>query len=158
MKNKTILVASAFSFLFGGAAIAQSFTYEVVWKPLESVGGMTGPNGQRGGAGGVVDGSYTTTYQNGTVQKGTVRCVGMQQPDNGLFDIHMSCTTKEATGAASVIWGCNYLGDPGPQTPLGCVGGIQGTAGEVKGRNGLMTMEWYSTTASRGTGQWYANK
>jgi hypothetical protein len=57
-----------------------------------------------------------------------------------------------------VIWGCNYLGDPGPQTPLGCVGGIQGTAGEVKGRNGLMTMEWHSTTASRGTGQWYANK
>ncbi|MDC8753500.1 hypothetical protein OIK40_02450 [Erythrobacter sp. sf7] len=116
---------------------------------------MTGADGSRGGGAGVVNGAYTTTYEDGSVQKGTVRCVGMQQPDNGLFDIHMSCTTKDTTGTASVIWGCNYLGEPGPETPLGCVGGIQGTSGEAKGRNGLMTMEWYSDTASRGTGQWY---
>lgn len=154
MKIKTILVASAISGLLCGPVVAQSFTYDVVWKPVESIGGMTGPGGTQGG-GGVVDGSYTTTYEDGSVQKGTVRCVGMQQPDNGLFDIHMSCTTKDTTGSASVIWGCNYLGDPGPETPLGCVGGIQGTSGEAKGRNGLMTMEWYSDTASRGTGQWY---
>lgn len=155
---KSVIAASAVSFLLAGPAIAQSFTYDVVWQPLESIGGMTGPDGQRGGSGGVVDGSYTTTYEDGSVQKGTVRCVGMQQPDNGLFDIHMSCTTKDTTGSASVIWGCNYLGTPGPQTPLGCVGGIQGTMGEAKGRNGLMTMEWYSQTASRGTGQWYGGQ
>lgn len=155
MQIKPILAASAISLFFGGSAIAQSFTYDVVWKPVESIGGMTGPDGKRGGGGGIVDGAYTTTYEDGSVQKGTVRCVGMQQPDNGLFDIHMSCTTKDTTGNASVIWGCNYLGAPGPETPLGCVGGIQGTSGDAKGRNGVMTMEWYSATASRGTGQWY---
>lgn len=158
MKMKTILVASTISALFSGTALAQSFTYDVVWQPVENIGGMTGPDGKLTGAGGVVDGAYTTTYQDGSVRKGTVRCVGMDQPDNGLFDIHMSCNTKDTTGTASVIWGCNWLGEPGPETPLGCVGGIQGTAGEAKGRNGLMTMEWYSATASRGTGQWYGTK
>ena len=158
MKINTIITASALSFFICGAAMAQSFTYDVVWKPVENIGGMAGPDGQRGGAAGVVDGSYTTTYEDGSTQKGTVRCVGMDQPDNALFDIHMSCTTKAATGDASVVWGCNWLGDPGPQTPLGCVGGIQGTTGETKGRNGLMTMEWYSQTASRGTGQWYGGQ
>ncbi len=112
MKIRTLLFVSVVPALFSSAAMAQSFTYDVVWKPVESIGGMTGPDGKRTGAGGVVDGAYTTTYQDGSVQKGTVRCVG----------------------------------------------GIQGTAGEAKGRNGLMTMEWYSNTASRGTGQWYGGQ
>lgn len=154
MKIKTILAASAVSFFFGTVAMAQSFTYDVVWQPVESIGGMTTPDGMQG-AGGVVDGAYTTTYSDGTVQKGKVRCVGMQQPDGSLFAIHMSCTATDQTGAASLVYGCNYLGAPGPETPLGCVGGLQGTSGEEKGRRGSMTMEWYSATQSRGTGQWY---
>ncbi len=118
---------------------------------------MVGPDGMQGAAG-VVNGSYTTTFQDGSVQKGTVRCVGMDQPDNGLFDLHLSCSTKDPGGDASLIYGCNWLGDPGQQTPLGCVGAIQGKTGEDKARNGSLTMEWYSTTAARGTGQWYAQQ
>ena len=119
---------------------------------------MTGPDGQRGGGGAVVDGAYTTTYADGSVQRGKVRCVGMQQPDNSLFPIHMSCTATDPSGAASLIYGCNYLGEPGPETPLGCVGGLQGKTGETAGRRGSLTMEWYSQTESRGTGQWYGEQ
>lgn len=157
MKIKAIIAASAISTLFTGAAIAQSFTYDVVWQPVESIGGMMGPDGMQGAAG-VVNGSYTTTYADGSVQKGAVRCVGMDQPDNGLFDLHLSCTAKDTSGEAALIYGCNWMGDPGPQTPLGCVGALQGKTGEEKGRNGSLTMEWYSTTASRGTGQWYGGQ
>jgi len=155
--HKVISVAAA-SLLFGGAAIAQNFTYDVVWQPVESIGGMTGPDGQQGGGAGIVNGSYTTTFEDGSVQKGTVRCVGMDQPDNSLFAIHMSCTTKDTAGTASLVYGCNYLGKPGPETPLGCVGAIQGKDGDEAGRRGSLTMEWYSATASRGTGQWYGQE
>jgi hypothetical protein len=158
MKIRTIVAASAISFLFGTAVSAQSFTYDVVWQPVESIGGMTGPGGQRGGGGAVVDGAYTTTYANGSEEKGTVRCVGMQQPENSLFPIHMSCTAKDNSGTASLVYGCNYLGEPGPETPLGCVGGLQGMTGETAGRRGSLTMEWYSATQSRGTGHWYGGE
>lgn len=86
---------------------------------------MTGPDGQQGGGGAVVDGTYTTAYADGSVEKSTVRCVGMQQPDNSLFPIHMSCTATDPSGAASLVYGCNYLGEPGPETPLGCVGAFR---------------------------------
>lgn len=158
MKIKTILSASAISFLFATSAMAQSFTYDVVWQPVESIGGMTGPGGERGGGGAVADGAYTTTYADGSVEKGSVRCVGMQQPDNSLFAIHMSCTAKDSSGTASLLYGCNYLGQPGPETPLGCVGGLQGKTGDTAGRRGSLTMEWYSATQSRGTGQWYGGE
>jgi hypothetical protein len=157
MKTNLIIVAGTLSILLTGNAMAQSFTYDVVWQPVENIGGMTGPDGMQGAAG-VVSGSYTTTYQDGSVQKGNVRCVGMDQPDNGLFDLHMSCTAKDSSGEASLVYGCNWLGDPGPETPLGCVGGLQGKTGETAGRNGSLTMEWYSTTQSRGTGQWYGGE
>lgn len=157
MKINKIAVAAVFSCLIGGTAIAQSFTYDVVWQPVESIGGMTGPEGRSGG-GGVVNGAYTTTLEDGSVQKGTVRCVGMDQPDNGLFDIHLSCTATDPTGSASLIYGCNYLGEAGPETPLGCVGGLQGQSGESAGRRGALTMEWYSASESRGTGQWYGQE
>ncbi len=70
----------------------------------------------------------------------------------------MTCTTKDNAGTTALIYGCNYMGKPGPQTPLGCVGAIQGKDGDDAGRNGSLTMEWYSATASRGTGQWYARQ
>ncbi len=157
MRKSTFIAAAATSLLFAGAATAQSFTYDVVWEPVESVGGMTGPNGTSGGAG-VVNGTYKTTFDDGSVQEGKVRCVGMQQPDNGLFDIHLSCTSSDNTGSASLIYGCNYLGEPGPDTPLGCVGGLQGKSGDAEGRRGSLTMEWYSDANARGTGQWYGGE
>ena len=154
--SKIFLVATA-SFLFGGSALAQSFTYDVIWEPFDFVGGMTGPNGETGGGAGIVSGTYTTTFEDGSVQKGSVRCIGQDQPDNGLFDLHLSCSTDDATGKASLIYGCNYLGKPGPETPLGCVGGIEGKTGEGAKRRGGLTMEWYSDTNARGTGQWYGS-
>lgn len=157
MTKLTMMLASA-ALVFGAAtANAQSFTYEVTWIPVESVGGMMGPDGPQGG-GGVVEGTYTTDYSDGTTSSGTVKCVGLQQPDGGIFDIHMSCSINDDNGKSSSVYGCNYLGKPGPDTALGCVGGLQGKDGSVAGRNGSLTMHWYSETKSTGTGQWYASE
>ncbi|MBV7265884.1 hypothetical protein [Erythrobacter ani] len=151
----------AFSALIGaallasGTANAQSFTYEVVWQPVEQIGGIVGPDGPQY-QGGVVEGAYTTTYADGTVNTGSVKCVGTDQPDGGIFAIHLACTTREEGGVAALAYGCNFIGEPGPETPLGCVGALQGKEGELAGRNGNLTMEWYSDTNSRGTGAWFA--
>lgn len=158
MKTSKILVASAVAVLFTGAANAQSFTYDVIWQKPDFVGGMTGPNGDTVGGAGIVSGTYTTTYDNGSTEKGSVRCIGQDQPDNALFDLHFSCSTDDPSGKASFIYGCNYLGKPGPETPLGCVGGIEGKTGDAKGRRGGLTMEWYSDTQARGTGEWWGGK
>lgn len=155
MKKFALGTAICASALLGSAAFAQTFTYEVVWQPVESVGGMTGPDGPRYG-GGTVTGSYTTTYADGRVATGTVKCVGMRQPEASMFAIHMACSTSEAEGGGSLVYGCNYLGEPGPNTPLGCVGAVEGKEGPLAGRRGSLTMEWYSATNSRGTGQWYS--
>lgn len=157
MRKFKILISTATALLFGSSAFAQSFTYDVVWEPVDFVGGMTGPDGEPTGGAGIVSGTYTTKFDNGTTQKGSVRCIGQDQPDNGLFDLHFSCATKDPSGTASLIYGCNYLGKPGPETPLGCVGGIEGKTGEASKRRGSLTMEWYSDTNARGTGQWYGN-
>lgn len=158
MKKLTFFAAATVPLLLTGTAIAQSFTSDVVWEPVETIGGMTGADGSRSGGGGIVDGSYTTTYEDGSVSEGKVRCVGMDQPDNGLFDLHLSCSTSDGTGTASLVYGCNYLGEPGPDTPLGCVGGIEGMTGDAAERRGSLTMEWYSDTEARGTGQWYGSE
>ncbi|GMN01882.1 hypothetical protein [Erythrobacter sp. MTPC3] len=141
--------------LAGSAAHAQSFTYEVVWQPVEQIGGITGPDGPQY-QGGVVEGRYTTTYADGTVNNGTVKCVGTDQPDGGIFAIHLACTTKEEAGTASLAYGCNFIGEPGPDAPLGCIGALQGKEGENAGRNGNLTMEWYTNANARGTGAWFA--
>ncbi|GAA4643575.1 hypothetical protein GCM10023115_15350 [Pontixanthobacter gangjinensis] len=154
MKKFAIGAAVAASMLFGGTAFGQSFTYDVTWEPVETVGGMDRPGGTQYG-GGVVDGTYVSSVSDGTTSTGSVRCVGMDQPDGEIFDIHLACTTTEAGASASLIYGCNFIGERGPDAALGCVGSIQGKTGETKGRTGGLTMEWYSETKSRGTGQWY---
>lgn len=154
MTRLAIGAVGATCLMLSGTALAQSFTFDVVWQPVESVGGMSGPGGTQYGAG-TVNGSYTTTYADGTVTTGTARCVGMDQPDGGIFDIHLACTTSEAQGSASVVYGCNFLGERGPETPLACVGGLEGKEGAYGGRRGGLTMEWYAPDKSRGTGQWY---
>lgn len=157
MKKFAYGVAGAALVLGATAANAQKFTFDVVWEPVDSVGGMATPNGPRGG-GGVVEGAYTTSYDDGSESSGTVRCVGLQQPDGGIFAIHLSCSIADTPGgSSSAVYGCNYLGEPGPGTALGCVGGIQARDGELEGRNGSLTMHWYSPTNATGTGQWYAS-
>lgn len=146
--------AAAASILFSGTAMGQGFTYDVTWEPVETIGGMTGADGPQYG-GGVVKGTYNTVFSDGSKVSGTVKCVGMDQPDGGIFAIHLACTTSDSTGTGSLIYGCNYLGERGPETALGCVGGIEGKEGDSTGRRGGLTMEWYSATKSRGTGQWY---
>jgi hypothetical protein len=155
MKKIAITTIGAAALAFSGAASAQSFTFDVVWEPVESVGGISGPNNSTRYGGGSVIGTYTTTFADGTTSEGSARCVGMRQPHGSIFAIHLACTTTEAEGSASLIYGCNFLGEPGPETPLGCVGTIEGKDGPFAGRWGALTMEWYSATGSRGTGQWY---
>lgn len=156
MKRTAMMVASAALVFGANSANAQKFTYDVVWEPVDSVGGMVTPDGPRGG-GGVVKGTYNTSYDDGTTSSGTVRCVGLQQPEGGIFAIHLSCSIVDSTGTnSSSVYGCNYLGEPGPNTALGCVGGLQAREGELAGANGSLTMHWYSQTNATGTGQWYA--
>lgn len=135
-------------------ALAQSFTHETTWEPVESVGGLSGPEGTRY-RGGSVNGTYVTTMNDGTITKGTVRCVGLGQPEGGIFAIHLSCTAKDDQGSYMLAYGCNYIGKPGPGTPLGCVGGMEGKGGQADGQSGAVTMHWYSATKAKGTGQWY---
>lgn len=153
--HKTLLLATFGAALFvGGTANAQSFTYETDWKPVESIGGLSTPEGPiyRGG---VVEGTSTTTYEDGTKDVGTVKCVGMGQPDGGIFAIHLTCNYSGKMDKGSLVYGCNWQGTPGPDTPLGCVGSFEATSGERKGRRGSLTMDWYSNEKSSGTGQWH---
>ena len=155
MKKLAFAALGAASMLFATPAMAQSFSYEVTWEPVESIGGITGMDGSQSAGGGTVNGTYVTTFDDGSVVNGTVRCVGMRQPSNSLFAIHMSCTAKDDQGTYSLIYGCNFLGKPGPETPLGCAGGMQAKDGENAGARGGLTMHWYSDEKSTGTGQWY---
>ena len=155
MKKLAFAALGAAATLWAAPAMAQSFTYEVTWEPVESVGGITTPDGSQGAGGGTVNGTYETTFDDGSVVNGTVRCVGMRQPPSGMFAIHLSCTAKDDQGTYSLIYGCNFLGEPGPETPLGCVGGMQAKDGENAGARGNLTMHWYSDEKSVGTGQWY---
>lgn len=154
MKYRHIIVLGAAALGISTPAMAQSFTFDVTWEPVQAVGGMTAPEGPRGW-GGTVKGTYVTTFDNGTVSKGEVYCVGLDQPDNSMFDIHMACNSKDTQGSAAIVWGCNYLGKRAPETALGCVGELEAKDGEAKGQRGVMTMHWYSDEKSKGTGQWY---
>ena len=147
------LVAGA-ALLAGGTAHAQSFVYDVTWDPVESIGGLEAEGGPQY-QGGSVTGTYTATYADGSEDTGSVKCIGMDQPDGGVFAIHLTCNVTGREGNATSVYGCNFLGPRGPDTPLGCVGGIQGRTGPFEGRRGGLTMEWYSDEKSRGTGQWY---
>lgn len=154
MRNHYIAAAGIFALTISSSAFAQSFTHETTWEPVESVGGLTGAEGTRYG-GGSVKGTYVTTMNDGTVTKGTVRCVGLGQPAGGIFAIHLSCTAKDDQGSYMLAYGCNYIGKPGPNTALGCVGGMEGKGGPANGQTGAVTMHWYSAAKAKGTGQWY---
>ena len=154
MKNHHLIIACVFSVAAASPAAAQSFTHETTWEPVESVGGLSGPEGTRYG-GGAVKGTYVTTMNDGSMTKGTIRCVGLGQPTGGIFTIHLSCTAKDDQGSYNIAYGCNYIGKPGPETPLGCMGGMQGKGGPADGQSGALTMYWYTDAKSKGTGQWY---
>ncbi len=155
MKRLGITIIAGALALTGTAANAQSFTYEITWEPVESIGGLNRPEGRQYG-GGLVNGTYATTFADGSTSTGTVKCVGTGQPDGGIFAIHIACTaTASDGGKAHLAYGCNYIGQPGPETPLGCVAGIQSKVDAGNYVNGSATLHWYSETNATGTGQWY---
>lgn len=157
MKKLVSCTIAAALALGASSASAQTFVYEVSWEPLEGVGGMMGPNGYQG-YGGTIKGTYTTNYSDGSESSGTVKCVGLRQPDGGIFAIHMSCSIDDTNGKSSAVYGCNYLGEEGSDTALGCVGGLQGRDGDIEGMNGSLTMHWYAEDKAIGTGQWYTSQ
>lgn len=154
MKNLMIGGVAAALLSCATAAGAQMFTYEITWGEVDMVGGI-GASGDMY-QGGSVEGTYVSTYAGGEENSGTVRCVGMDQPPNSMFAIHLACNAEGDSSLTGIAYGCNYLGEPGPETPLGCVGGMHGKSGEMDGRFGSVTMHWFSATEARGTGQWYA--
>ena len=154
---KTILGCAAAGAMIcsAGAVYAQNFTYEIVFEPVDAVGGLDSPNGRQY-YGGSVSGTYVTTFADGSEGKGSVKCVGTGQPHGSIFAVHLACTaTGERGGKTNIAYGCNYLGEPGPETPLGCVGGIQGKDADGNATRGSVTLEWYTDENARGTGQWY---
>lgn len=140
--------------LAGTTAHAQSFTYETDWQPVESIGGYTTPDGPEY-QGGLVEGTYKTTYEDGSVDAGTVKCVGMDQPEGGVFEIHMTCNFGGESGTGTIVYGCTFQGPRGPGVPLSCIGAFEATSGEQKGRRGNITMDWYTAEKASGTGQWF---
>ena len=156
MLKPTLLMVAGTALLVGTPLHAQSFVFDVDWGPVERFPGLDGPDGPQYG-GGMVSGTYTATYADNTEDKGTVQCIGTGQPDGDIFAIHLSCKSTSTTNGAtaSYAYGCNYVGEPGPQTPISCVGGIQGRTGEIEGWRGALTMYWYSATKANGTGQWF---
>ncbi len=151
MKKTIIGGALAAALLVAAPAQAEMFTYEITWGTPTMYGGI-GPEG--GWArGGIVEGTFVSTYPDRTVE-GTVTCVGQNQPPSaGIFYLTLSCDAVSATGSTAIAYGCNYLGDPGPDTPMGCVGGIRSRGDEPA--MGSVTMYWHSDTQANGTGQWY---
>ncbi len=148
------LIAAAM--LCASAASAENFTYEITWGDVSMVGGI-GPDGTWG-QGGSVEGTYVTTLADGSTVNGDVRCVGMDQPPSaGVFSLTLACDAvrEGATEATTIAYGCNYLGEPGPDTALGCVGGIRYQQDMGALRIGSVTMHWNTDTTAHGTGQWY---
>lgn len=157
MRNLIFAATGSLAVALAGPAMAQSFTYDVTWEPVESVGGLTGRDGPQY-SGGSVKGTYVTTFDDGNVVNGKTSCVGMDQPDGGVFAIHLTCTATDTQGTYSLAYGCNYLGEPGPDTALGCIGAMEARDGDAKGQRGGLTMHWYSNEKSTGTGQWYTSE
>ena len=154
MKKLAFAALGAASMLFATPAMAQSFTYEVTWEPVTPYGGLSSPDGPQY-SGGQVNGTYETTFDDGSVVNGTVRCVGTRQPSGGVFAIHLACTAEDEQGTYSLAYGCNWLGEPGPYTALGCVGAMEAKDGEAAGTRGGLTMHWDSDEKSNGTGKGY---
>ncbi len=147
---KKLVLAATAATLITTPAQAETFTYEIQFSEPQFVGGM-GKEG-RDGRSGTTSGPFVSTASSGETVSGTVNCVGMDQPDNGLFDVHLSCTATRTDGTkSSLIYGCNNMGE---NKGLGCVGGIEGRSGVLQGRRGSMTLHFKEGT-SVGTGQWY---
>lgn len=156
MLKLALPLAAGVAMFAAAPAAAQTFVFDVDWGPVESFPGLDGPDGAQY-SGGSVSGSYSVTNADGSEDSGTVSCVGTRQPSGGIFAIHLSCKATSSNGSmSSFVYGCNYLGEPGPGTPISCVGGIQGRTGEVAGWRGALTMHWYSAEKATGTGQWFA--
>jgi hypothetical protein len=86
----------------------------------------------------------------------TNTCAAWSAMPGGIFDELGMCTFTDATGAGSILFGCNLnnkdmTGD--------CWGGLWGTGGAYTGKRG--SISWHNTLAadgktgaSAGTGQW----
>lgn len=156
MLKLALPLAAGIAMLASTPAQAQTFVFDVDWGPVERFPGLEGADGPQY-AGGIVSGNYSLTNGDGTTDTGTVKCVGQGQPDGGIFAIHLSCTANSSTSdsMSSLVYGCNFLGEPGPETPISCVGGLEGRSGEAEGWRGAVTMHWYSGDKATGTGQWF---
>lgn len=147
---RKIVIATVAAALATSPVYAQSFTFEVEFSEPEFVGGL-GEEG-RYGRGGTMSGPYRTSLADGSTANGNVDCVGMDQPDGSLFQVHLACQATDSDGSeASLIWGCNRIAKDAGMT---CVGGIESKSGPQKGARGNVTMHLKEGT-SVGTGQWF---
>ena len=115
-----------------------------------------------GGVGGeVFGGAWSETLSIGVGENAvtvTSKCIGMDQPDNSLFDRHFTCSQETTDGESkgAVLYGCNVENEQGNE--MSCYGYFEGKEGGVKDRVALETAYyWFLPDGSGkvvGGGQW----
>ncbi len=155
MKRLAIFGAATALLLASGAhaQVARTFTMTGTWTEPVFTGGI-GPERMAARAGDIT-GTFEVVGGDGAHVTGTAHCVGMNQHPSQIFALVLSCDSADS-GGSEVSWLllCNPIGEPGTPQQLGCVGGIQGTAGGLDGTRGLMTMHFRGGGMTTGTGQW----
>ena len=152
--KRLVIAATAVALILPTAAQAEDFVVDVTWGDVVMTGGI-GPEGNWAQAGDV-EGTYVVTYSDGTTGNGTIHCVGMDTPPSEApFRLRMSCDAGREGVATSMAFNCLWRGEPGPETPLSCIGFIRGKEGALEGRGGMMSMDWSEPGKSHGVGQWW---
>ncbi|HEY5288612.1 MAG TPA: hypothetical protein VIJ59_01135 [Caulobacteraceae bacterium] len=151
---KTIVLAAL---LLGGSAVAahaESFTFKGTSTSANGVAAAR-PDGKLMTAG-FSNGTGQTTMASGKVLATTSSCAGWSSQPADIFAQHGICTFSDATGAGTILFGCNPIKDP---AEADCVGRLGGTGGAYAGRTGTIT--WHAknspdgkTGAVWGEGHW----
>lgn len=149
---KVYISAIAVALLIPGTAMADDFTAEYSWSQPEMTGGI-GPDGNWAQAG-EITGTYVAKLDTGATANGTAHCVGMDEDRMG-FKLRMSCDMTSGDVKYSSAMLCVWRGEVGPDTPLSCVGYMTGKAGVLKGRGGMITMNWYAQGKAHAVAQWW---
>lgn len=151
MKVYTLAIVAA-ALAVPGTAFAEDFSIEYTWGEVQMTGGI-GPQGTVARAG-TLDGTFVVTNADGSTVNGTAHCIGMDD-DGSPFELRMSCDTATSNSTAAMGLLCIWRGPQGPGTPLSCVGFLTGKSGQLQGRGGMVTINWYDSGKAHGAGQWW---
>ena len=100
--------------------------------------------------------TLTVTDENGSNEL-SAQCIGMDQPENSLYDRHFTCTLTDNAGASGgIVYGCNVENEAGDE--MSCYGYFEGKTGAVEGRRAMHTAYYWFMDDGTGkfqvAGQW----